>query len=337
MALKAKDIAEMLGVSTATISLVLNNKAGVGEQRRREIIRKIKELGCDYMLKNDTNTNGSIGFVVYKRKGSIVDESPFFTCILEGINHRVSKNGYTLSFIHIDKKMSNQEKENQIKNSNCAGLIIFAVEMKADDLQIFKESGLPFVLLDNSFQENDVDAVAINNAQGTSKAITHLYEMGHRTIGYIRSKVRITSFDERYTMYKSKLKQLGIEFKREYIIDVDYSENEVKSGIMEYLKKQTEPPTAFLAENDLIGCSAIRGFQEFGLLVPEDISVVGFDNRPISEVIQPSLTTINIPKDIFGPTSVDLLISKMESQREQSLKIEVGTNLVKRKSVKKIS
>lgn len=78
MALRAKDIAEMLGVSTATVSLVLNNKPGVGEKRRQEIIQKIKEMDCGYMLKEQRINNGSIGFVVYKREGSIVDESPFF-------------------------------------------------------------------------------------------------------------------------------------------------------------------------------------------------------------------------------------------------------------------
>ena len=75
MALRAKDIAEMLGVSTATVSLVLNNKPGVGEKRRQEIIQKIKEMDCGYMLKEQRINNGSIGFVVYKREGSIVDGS----------------------------------------------------------------------------------------------------------------------------------------------------------------------------------------------------------------------------------------------------------------------
>ena len=336
MALKAKDIAEMIGVSTATVSLVLNNKPGVGELRRQEIIRKIKELGCEYMLKENVMNSGSIGFVVYKRRGNIVNESPFFTCILEGINYSVSKYGYHLNFIYLDKKMSLEEQECLLGNAHCKGLIIFAVEMQYEDLAVFKESGLPFVVLDNSFQENDIDAVAINNTQGTSKALLHLYEMGHRDIGYLRSKVRINSFDERYMVYKNQLKRLGLAFNREYEVDVGYSENEVKQGILNYLKSNSKHPTAFFAENDLIGCSAIHGIQEAGLSVPDDISVVGFDDRPISEVVKPGLTTINVPKNIFGPAAVDLLISKMEKAREQSIKIEVGTNLIIRESVKKL-
>ena len=144
MALRAKDIAEMLGVSTATVSLVLNNKPGVGEKRRQEIIQKIKEMDCGYMLKEQRINNGSIGFVVYKREGSIVDESPFFTYILEGINNRINHYGYTLNFLYINKTMPRTEQEHQIKSGGYKGLIIFAVEMYYDDLQLFKESQIPF-------------------------------------------------------------------------------------------------------------------------------------------------------------------------------------------------
>ena len=337
MALRAKDIAEMLGVSTATVSLVLNHTPGVGEKRRQEIIQKIKEMDCGYMLKEQRINNGSIGFVVYKREGSIVDESPFFTYILEGINNRINHYGYTLNFLYINKTMPRTEQEHQIKSGGYKGLIIFAVEMYYDDLQLFKESQIPFAILDNSFQENDVDAVSINNVQGTSKAVSYLCGMGHREIGYIRSKVRINSFDERYNAFKHKLRSLGGIFNKEYVVDVGYSEEDVKRDVKKYLEGRKRLPTAFFAENDLIGCSAIRAMQECGYRIPEDISVVGFDNRPISTLVEPQLTTINVPKDIFGPAAVDLLISRLDQGREQSLKVEIGTSLVKRGSVKKIT
>ena len=182
-----------------------------------------------------------------------------------------------------------------------------------------------------------MDAVSINNVQGTSKAVSYLCGMGHREIGYIRSKVRINSFDERYNAFKHKLRSLGGIFNTEYVVDVGYSEEDVKRDVKKYLEGRKHLPTAFFAENDLIGCSAIRAMQECGYRIPEDISVVGFDNRPISTLVEPQLTTINVPKDIFGPAAVDLLISRLDQGREQSLKVEIGTSLVKRGSVKKIT
>lgn len=334
MALKAKDIARMIGVSPATVSLVLNNRPGVSDKRRAEIIRKIKELDCGYMLKEDLADNGNIGFVVYKREGSIVDESPFFNYLLEGITDTARKYGYALNFIYMNKQMTREEQRRQLEGARCKGLIIYAVEMFHDDLHAFKQTGIPFVILDNAFHENDVDAVAINNVQGTSKALLYLFAMGHKRIGYIKSKVVINSFIQRYAAFEKTLKEQGLPFDKQDVIEVGYSEESVKQDTLAYLKDKPDLPTAFFAENDLIGCNAVLAFKEAGLRVPEDVSVIGFDDRPICVMIEPQLTTVEVPKHILGPEVVELLISKMERGRDYSMKIEVGTKLVVRESVK---
>lgn len=337
MALRAKDIAEMLGVSTAAVSLVLNNKPGVGEKKRQEILQKIKELGCEYMLKETVVNKGTVGFVVYKKNGRIIDESPFFTYILEGINNSISRYGYNLNFIYLNSQMPAEAQIAQLKAGEYEGFIIFGVEMKRDDLQVFIDTDMPFSVLDNSFQESDVDSVAINNAQGTSKAIQHLYDMGHRNIGYIKCNVRISSFEERFQVYKLTMKRLGLEIKDENIIDVGYSDKEIASGIDQYLEGGRELPTAFFAENDFLACNAMLYMQKKGYCIPDDISFIGFDDRPICQMVQPNLTTVNVPKDIFGPSAVDLLMSRIRHHRTQSLKLEIGTSLVIRDSVRKIN
>lgn len=336
MNLKAKDIAQMLGVSTATISLVLNNKPGVGEQKRQEIIEKIRELGCDHLLKDVPVINGNIGFVVYKTVGRIIDESPFFTYILEGLNNSLSGYGYNLSFVYMNKDTDVEIQKTQLRTSDCKGFIIFGVEMKRDDLQVFVDSGLPFVVLDNSFQDSDVDSVAINNSQGISKVMQYCYEMGHRRIGYIRCRDRITSFEERYRAYKRWLGYLGLPFDESIVCDVDYSEQMVRRGIKEYLENINTPPTVFVAENDFLACSALQGIQDFGYRVPEDISVIGFDDRPICQMMVPAVTTVNVPKDAFGASAVEMLMAKMKTARSYSLKTEIGTRLIERESVRKI-
>ena len=235
MALRAKDIAEMLGVSTATVSLVLNNKPGVGDQKRQEIIEKIRELGCDYLLKDIPVTNGNIGFVVYKTIGKIVDESPFFNYILEGLNSSLTDYGYNLSFVYMNRSTPLEVQEMQLRSSDCKGFLIFGVEMQREDLQVFIDTGLPFVVLDNSFQDSDVDSVSINNFQGISKAMQYAYDMGHREIGYIRCRERITSFSERYQAYKNCMKKFGLKIKESYIWDVNYSEKTIREEVGKYI------------------------------------------------------------------------------------------------------
>ncbi len=336
MALKAKDIAKMTGVSAATVSLVLNNKPGVGARKRQEIINKIKELGCEHLLKDMPVVNGNIGFVVYKTIGRIIDESPFFTYILEGLNKSLKNYGYNLNFVYMDKSVNVQSQKSQLYTSDCKGFIIFGVEMKREDLQVFVDSGLPFVVLDNSFQDSDVDSVAINNSQGISKAMEYCYDMGHRKIGYIRCKERITSFDERYRAYKRRLKYLGLGYVPGYVCEVGYSEQEVRREIKTYLEKLADVPTVFIADNDFIACNAMQGMQELGYKIPEDISVIGFDDRPICQMMTPAVTTINVPKDAFGSSAVDILMEKMKRPRSYSVKMEIGTRLVERESVKQI-
>lgn len=336
MSMKAKDIAEILGVSTATVSLVLNNKPGVGEQKRQEIINKIKELGCEHLLKDVAANKGNIGFVVYKTVGKIIDESPFFNYILEGINKRLNEYGYNLTFVYLNKTTPVEVQKMQLRSVDCKGYVVFGVEMQRDDLQIFLDTGMPFVVLDNSFLDDDVDSVAINNDQGMGLVMRYAYEMGHRKIGYIRCKERISSFDERFEAYKRWMNQLGLVFCEEDIFDVSYSEREINLGMKECFRDRKEVPTLLFAENDFIACNAMQSLQEMGYKVPEDISIIGYDDRPICQMVVPAVTTINVPKDAFGSTAVELLMGKMKEARSYSLKTEVGVQLVERASVRRI-
>lgn len=338
MALKNKDIAELLGVSTATVSIVVNNKPGVSDKKRKEILDKIHQMGCDYLIRDEKKeTKGAIGFIVYKNMGRIIDESPFFTYILEGITNSANGYGYQLKFIYLNNEMSEKEIIYQVKEANCDGMIIFGTEMQRENLQIFIDLGIPFCILDNSFQESDVDCVSINNTQGIHKAIQLLYTNGHQNIGYIKSKVRVNSFEERQHIFEECMNQLGLPYLPEQIVEIGYSELEAKEGIKEYLRNTTNPPTAFFVENDFLACNVMQGMQELGYQIPNDFSIVGFDDRPIAQLYSPRLTTINVPKNLFGPAAVNLLIDRIEKKRMNSMKIMIGTNLIERESVRCIN
>lgn len=338
MALRAKDIAEMLGVSTAAVSLTINNKPGVGEEKRQEILNKIRELGCEYLLKTEplSRNKGLIGFVIYKKSGRIINESPFFNYILEGINTQLLKHGYLMNFIYVGSDMPDELLKSQLLSGDYEGFLIFGVEMEREDLQIFVDTGIPFTILDNSFRESDVDSVSINNSLGTFKAIQYLHQCGHKEIGYLRCRERIASFEERYLEYRLSMEKLNLDIREEQIVDVDYSEAGISADINRYLDSSPALPTAFFAENDFIACNAMLAFQARGYRFPEDLSMIGFDDRQICQMVTPKLTTVNVPKDLFGPSAVDLLISRIETGRSQSLKINIGTNLIIRESVRNL-
>ena len=336
MALRARDIAKMLGVSTSTMSLVINNKPGVSDAKRQEILQKIQELDCGYLLRDVRKERASIGFVVYKRKGSIVDESPFFSYFLEGITERLKNLNYNLTMLYMSSNMSRAEQEQVIKNAHCEGFILFAVEMLYEDMQVFKDSRYPFVMLDNSFMVNDVDTVAINNASGIRTAVNHLIQRGHRRIGYIRSKVIINAFTDRFSAYRHTLTKAGLPINDDDVAWVRYSDMEARQDMRQYAESAASLPTAFVSDNDLVACGAMKGLQDAGYSIPEDVSIIGFDDRPIAAMSTPQLTTMMVPKDVFGNNCVDLLINKIRTPRPYAIKMEIGTILVERESVRKI-
>ena len=335
--MRAKDIAELMGVSTSTVSLVMNNKPGVSEQKRREILDKIQELNCGYLLKEAKTERKNIGFVVYKRKGNIVDESPFFSYFMEGISERLQRMSYNLIVLYMSSNMDLAEQKRIIKEAGCEGFIVFAVEMLYKDMQVFKDSEYPFVMLDNSFKVNDVDTVAINNTSGTRSAMNYLRQQGHKKIGYIRSKIRINSFEDRFIAYKNALSELNLSFDEAFVAEVGYSDSEARADMLEYIRNAQALPTAFVADNDLIACGALKGIQDAGLCVPDDISLVGFDDRPIAQMATPPISTMSVAKDAFGNKCVDLLMDKINNHRMYAMKIEIGTVLIRRESVKQLS
>ncbi len=331
---RAKDIAAMLNLSPAAVSLVLNNKPGVSEEVRHTVLDKIKELGCEYLLKRITPNGKTIGFVIYKRHGRIIGQSPFFSLLIESIDNHARKHGYSITIIHIDKTSLLESQIEYIKSCNCAGLIIFATEMLSEDLSEIKALNIPFVITDNYFVEEAVDSVAINNEQGTYEAVRHLYEMGHRKIGYLHSKIYLTSFQERKQYFFAALKKFGIKGMEKYVYSVGYPEDETCSDFIKILNTTKDLPTALFADNDIIAYGAMKALKEKGLRIPDDISIIGFDNRPTCLMTEPMLTTIDVPKDVFGALAVSALINKIESKYDGFLKTEIGTSLISRDSVK---
>ena len=331
----AKDIAEALNVSTATVSLVLNHKPGVSEARRREIMAKIEELQCDYLLKNESVNIKRLGFVVYKRTGKIIDEFPFFLYWLEAINRIIQESEYEMGIIYMNPD-DEEERMQVIKNGQYDGLIVYAVEMYRENLRIFDDLDIPCVYMDNSFFGESVDTVTIDNQLGIRQAVKYLADMGHREIGYIKSRDRIDSFDERFDVYGKSLEEYGLEADREYVMEVGYSEADTEKDALEYLERADRLPTAFVGDNDLIVCRVVNAMKKKGIRIPEDVSVVGFDNRDISLFTDPKITTIEVGEESVGIAAVRCLLSRLRNERAYGEKVRLRTKLIVRDSVKRM-
>ncbi len=330
----AKEIARMLGVSPATVSMVINNKPGVSEERRAQIM----ELLDRYNYQRDkpvlAEEERNLGFVVYKNTGDILGQAPFFELLMEGVSRAVSEQGYNLMFMQIVKDGPIREQIETIRANRCAGLIIYATEAEENDMAFFRSLKTPFVILLNDFSDEGASSVCINNRQGIVLALRCLYKLGHRKIGYIRSRSMINSFAARYFAYTERMAQLGLLVNPEHVVSLSYSQQQATGEMKDWLQNRNRNslPTAFLADNDLLACGAMSGLTESGLCVPQDISVIGFDDRPMCALCDPPLTTVVVPRDVFGPTAVQLLMRQIKEGHEISVKMEIGVSLMVRGS-----
>lgn len=336
MTIRAKDIAKQLGVSEATFSLVINGKPGISAKTREKVLSGIRSLGYDYLIQSPpANGPGSrvIGFVLYKNHGELLGANSFFPLILDGIESAARNAGYSLAIINIERSHI-QEQISYITDAQCSGFVIFATEMQYGELEYFKKLGLPFVIFDNYFVDQNINSVKVNNQQGTYLLVKYLYELGHRKIGYLSSGLSINSFIERQQCALTAMKNLGINKPEQYIYSIGYPHESAEQGMAQILQAHSPGtlPTAFLADNDLVSVGAIRAVKKAGFRIPEDFSFAGFDDRPICTIVDPKLTTLRLPRERFGSEAVTQLINMMKDPFSSCIKVEINGTLVERES-----
>ncbi len=339
-----KEIAKLLDISPAALSLILNHKPGVSDQTRANVLQKVTEMGYGHLIKpvkKENVADQTICFVVYLKHGKILNQHPFFLLLMESIESHARKLGYNITLITMDANSSVTEQIDSIIRLNPKGIILFATEMLDEDLRLFMSLPFPYVAIDNDFPYLDVNTVAINNQLGTYQAIEYLVQQGHQNIGYFHSSDYISSFAERKEGYISALKHFNLKLNPDYMFDVRYSEEGSYQDIHKILQTITTLPTAFVCDDDTIAVGALRAFTTAGYKVPDDVSLIGFNDRPNSSITQPPLTSVNVPKGSFGSAAVSALVSLIDKKERnswaRSLKTRIGTQLSIRESVRKLN
>ena len=334
MAPTAKDLAKALNLSASTVSMVLNNRPGISEKTKQRVLTEAEKVGLKIPARR-TNTSASpfIHFIIYKKHGKVVSDTPFFAQLFEGIDSQTKKYDFNLQVTYFYENKNISEQLNNIKAAKSSGMLILATEMAADDMDIFSSINLPIVILDSYFEQRHHDTFVINNVQGAFNATSYLLNKGHTEIGYLRSKIRIQNFLEREDgFYKS----LSGQNKTKYIFDVAPTAEGAYIDMCSALDKSPNLPTAFFADNDIIAASCMRALKEKGYRLPEDVSIIGFDDMmPLCEIIEPPLTTMRVPKQRLGKLAVNRLIDNINHNTAEIIKLEVSTELRERGSVTK--
>jgi len=330
------DLAKLAGVSPGTVSNALNNRKGVSLETRERIIKIAEEMG--YYRSVSKEDAKAIRFIIFKKHGYVVGDTPFFSALIEGIERECRAEGYEMLISHVIYKEDNDDEIQEIINQKqVAGILLLATEMEEEDLIPFRNINVPIILLDNYFKEVSFDYVLMNNIKGAYQIVQYLIENGHVEIGCLGSSKDINNFRYRHEGFKGALIDANLSINCEYELLLEPTLEGAYRDMKEILAgKAFRLPTAYFAVNDIIALGAIRAMKENGISIPKQVSVVGFDDMPFCEISSPRLTTVRVHKQYIGKTAIRRLIQKIAEQDEIKVKIEIDTDIVVRESVRKL-
>jgi DNA-binding LacI/PurR family transcriptional regulator len=334
-----RDIAEAAGVSVGTVSMALNDRDGVSDSTRQRVLETARSLGYQRPVSRKPG-NSSIVSVVIERLPVAPTSDPFNRPILVGLETEARRTGYrtALEFVGPDDE---PEVGRWTRNSTAGIIVLGGGDLGPDWVQAAAKSDVPVVMVDHFVPGLELPTVVPDNVCGAYSATRHLLEAGHRRIGFIRGPSKYWTLSERLAGYLLAMQQSGLEIETE-LIPPRVSHGEEKGyGEMQRLLTLREPPTAVFAVSDKTAIGAYRAVMDHGLSVPNDISIVGFDNIGEARSLNPPLTTVQVPGEKMGRMAFHRLQGLIDDEGTTNiivpLKWVIPTRLIVRKSVRDLA
>jgi len=344
--MKIDDIAKLANVSKGAVSLALNGKKGVSEKTRAKILKIAAENG--YMVRtpvrpeNYQTSNSKLLRLVACTNGQIVtkhyESLPFFMELIGDINKQISSSGYSLIISSVDSENLESEISQLEKSQRSAGILLLGTNLNSGQIKLISEIQPNLVVLDTCFETLDINFVVINNVYGAYQAGKYLADLGHKNIGYVESKTRIYNFDMRKKGFLQAMSEHELEIKDHNYFSILPMVLTAQESFKDLIKHRNGTlPTAVFCEADYMAISVIKSLTELGINIPEDISVIGFDNIFEAQIITPELTTIHVKKDSLASLAVEKLIGDIGKEKPDKTKLFVNTEIVVRNSCKNLN
>ena len=332
------EIAKKAGVSPTTVSKVINNYPDVSDKTRNKI-KKI--LDDENFYPNSqaqtliTKKTWTLGIVYYEDLGFGLNH-PFFGGVIESFKKQADKYGYSLLFGSKNNRLRNNTFLEYFKHKNVDGIAIICADDNDKEMLEMIESDFPIVIVDRDVQATA--SVGSNHFQGAMAAMKYLYDLGHTKIAYIPGAEPGYNWpsEERERAYKEFMNDNKLEIKEGYLANYGHYAVEGGYNSMKDLLALKEIPTAVFVASDKMAIGAIDAIREAGLSVPDDISIIGFDDIELAQYLTPRLTTIRQDGEAIGKTAIDLLVKQIDSKTKLSENKAIPVELIIRDSCKKI-
>jgi LacI family transcriptional regulator len=312
MGVTQKDIAEQIGVSTSTVSRALADDPRITAETTIQVKEAARRLGYRFRNRPKVATspargNGTIALIV----ADITQ--PFYGELARGVKAQLYEQGYQLIMCDSDE---NPDRErlclDLLRGMQVDGLLITPLTAQASGCQIWAETRIPYVLIDACELVNGASTVSVDHVEGAYLAVHHLIGLGHAHIAFVGGPLTIPPVQMMFRGYRRALAEAGLKYEPDWVCQEKPDMEGGYAGMGKLLAGRT-PPTAALFVSDLMAVAALRLLDEHGLSVPQDFSIVGYDDIPIAGMVTPALTTVAQDKYGLGRISARILIHEIET------------------------
>lgn len=327
------DVAKKAGVSTTTVSHIINGTRYVSDELKVKVEAAIRELGyrpnslARGLRRGESKTLGLI----------VPDNSnPFFAEILRSIENIGYEHGYAVILCNSDGDIKKEISYTELLVAKQVdGIVFITTNNSCEHLQEIIDEGIPIVVIDRDIPLSGTDVLLVDNFHGGYMATRYLIELGHRRIACITGPSLLNPSADRVNGYKQALSEAGIPENPAWIVTGDFQYRGGELGI-EQLLQHDERPTAVFACNDMMALGALRGLRKAKLSVPRDISLIGFDDISLTSVVSPALTSVAQPLHEISRLAFELLIERIQQKGEnhEAKRIVLPTQIVERESCK---
>jgi DNA-binding LacI/PurR family transcriptional regulator len=323
MGLTIRDVAKAAGVSTATVSNVLNKTGKVGTRTQQLVLSTVKKLGyfpdvhARHLASRDSRTLGIIVSDI---------ENPFFPEVIKSFETRARELGYDaiLSDTNYDPRRTREAAQRMMEHK-VRGVAIMTSEISLRLIDEMARRRIAVTFLDLAPVKGSVSKLRIDYFSGIKQIVDYLYKLGHRRIGFVSGRPGLKSNDARLQAYEKCMHAHGLEPGPILPGDLRF-EGGLAAGLS--IAKLHPRPTAVMAVNDLTAIGLIKGLIKGGCRIPQDISVTGFDNTRLAEYSNPSLTTIDVHRDMLGQMAADALHELSCSPEPQGREYQIPAELI---------
>ncbi|EGQ7841156.1 substrate-binding domain-containing protein [Vibrio alginolyticus] len=331
-----KDIAKLAGVSTSTVSHVINKTRFVSEEISERVNNAAKEL--NYYAPSalarslKVNRTKTIGMLV------TTSTNPFFGEVVKGVERSCYQKGYSLILCNTEGDNERMRQSiNTLLQKRVDGLILMCSSLEGERIDVFERyPDIPVVVMDWGPMLFTSDKIQDNSLRGGYLAAKYLIDCGHTEIGCITGPLIKHQAQMRYEGYKRAMNEAGLEFNANWIIESDF---ECEGGYQAFKKmaQRGALPSSIFVCNDMMAMGVINAANELDIKVPDDLSIIGYDDIHIAKFMSPSLTTIHQPKYRLGQAAVETLVRGLDDKSNDAQVVQLEPTLVVRNSVTNFS